>query len=119
VLATVIVATLLLLSLILMATTLFPSINVTAFALIGGGLLAVGLLLFGAVALRSSRGAKQVTVIESGPQVPREQWTMPPIALLERPLQSTGRRIAMLSMEGYLLLAIALLIVKGVQLAGG
>jgi Mn2+/Fe2+ NRAMP family transporter len=119
VLATVIVATLLLLSLILMATTLFPAINVTTFALIGGAVLAAGLLLFGAIALRSSRGAKQVTVIESAPQVPREQWTMPPIALLERPVQSTGRRVAMLSMEGYLLLAIALLIVKGVQLAGG
>jgi Mn2+/Fe2+ NRAMP family transporter len=119
VLATVIVSTLLLLSLILMATTLFPAINVSEFALIGGAVLAAGLLLFGAVALRSSRGAKQVTVIERGPRVPREQWTMPPIALLERPVQSTGRKIAMLSMEAYLLLAIALLIVKGVQLAGG
>jgi len=119
VLATVIVSTLLLLSLILMATTLFPAINVTEFALIGGAVLAAGLLLFGAVALRSSRGAEQVTVIERGPRVPKEQWTMPPITLLERPVQSTGRKIAMLSMEAYLLLAIALLIVKGVQLAGG
>jgi hypothetical protein len=43
---------------------------------------------------------------------------MPPIALLERPVASTGRKVAMLSMEGYLLLAIAMLIVKAVQLGG-
>jgi hypothetical protein len=38
---------------------------------------------------------------------------------LQRPRASTGRKLAMLSMEAYLLLAIALLIVKAVQLAGG
>jgi hypothetical protein len=59
-----------------------------------------------------------VSVIDKGPQVPREQWTMPPVALLERPVQSTARRVAMWSMEAYLALAIALLIVKGIQLGG-
>ncbi len=44
-------AILLLLSLILMATTVFPNIDVTEFALIGGAVMAVGLLVFGAVAL--------------------------------------------------------------------
>ncbi len=119
VLATLIVSTLLLLSLILMASTLFPTVNVTTVALVGGAVLAVGLLTFGALVLRSRRGASKVAVIQTGPQVPKEQWTMPPIALLARPEASTGRKLAMLSMEAYLLLAIALLIVKAVQLAGG
>jgi NRAMP (natural resistance-associated macrophage protein)-like metal ion transporter len=119
VLATVIVSTLLLLSLILMATTLFPSIDVSAFSEIGGAVMLVVLLAAGGFVLRSRRGAKEVSVIQSGPQIPREQWTMPPIALLERPRASTARKLAMLSMEGYLLLAIVLLIVKAVQLAGG
>jgi NRAMP (natural resistance-associated macrophage protein)-like metal ion transporter len=119
VLATVIVSVLLLLSLILMATTLFPKINVTTFTLIGGGVVAAGLLGFGAFALRSRGAAKGVTVIGDKPAVPREQWTMPPIALLARPEASRTRKVAMLSMEGYLLLAIVLLIVKAVQLAGG
>jgi hypothetical protein len=119
VLATVIVSVLLLLSLILMATTLFPTINVTTFSLVGGAVLVVALLTAGVFALRSLRGAREVTVIETRPQVPKEQWTMPPIALLSRPPQSTARRAAMLSLEVYLLLAIALLIVKAVQLAGG
>jgi Mn2+/Fe2+ NRAMP family transporter len=119
VLATVIVGVLVLLSLILMGTTLFPKIDVTALSLIGAGVLVAALLLFGAVALRSRRGAEAVTVIEPGPAVPKEQWTMPPLALLARPQVSRARRFAMLTMEGYLLLAVALLVVKAVQLAGG
>jgi NRAMP (natural resistance-associated macrophage protein)-like metal ion transporter len=119
VLASVIVATLVLLSLILMATTLFPSIDVTAVALGGAAGLAVGLLGFGMVALRSRRGASKVAVIETGPQVPKEQWTMPPIALLSRPEWSTSKKIAMLTLRGYLLVSVILLIVKAVQLGGG
>jgi Mn2+/Fe2+ NRAMP family transporter len=118
-LASVIVATLVLLSLILMATTLFPNINVTAVSLGGGAVLAVGLLGFGLVALRSHRGAAAVTVIESQPAIPKEQWTMPPLALLARPQWSTTRKVAMLTLRGYLLVSVILLIVKAVQLGGG
>jgi len=119
VLASVIVAVLVLLSLILMATTMFPSIDVTTVSLVGGVLLAVGLLGFGFVALRSWRGAAGVTVIESGPSIPKEQWTMPPLALLARPVWSTGRKVAMLTLRGYLVVSVVLLVVKAVQLGGG
>jgi Mn2+/Fe2+ NRAMP family transporter len=118
-LASVIVAVLVLLSLILMATTMFPNINVTEVSLIGGALLAVGLVAFGLAALRSRRGAAAVTVIESEPAVPKEQWTMPPLALLARPEWSTGRKVAMLTLRGYLVLSVILLIIKAVQLGGG
>jgi Mn2+/Fe2+ NRAMP family transporter len=117
VLASVIIATLVLLSLILMASTLFPSINVTSVALIGGAVLAAGLLVFGAVSLRSARGA--APVVETGPAIPKQQWTMPPLALLARPEWSTGRKVAMLSLRGYLLISVILLIVKAIQLGGG
>ncbi|MBV9681540.1 MAG: divalent metal cation transporter [Solirubrobacterales bacterium] len=119
VLAVVIEAVLLLLSLILMATTVFPHIDVTAFTVVGAAVISAGLLVFGALVLRGRRRRGPVKPPASGPRVPREQWTMPPIALLERPVQSTGRRVAMLALEGYLLLAVAMLIVKAVQLAGG
>ncbi len=115
-LASVIVATLVLLSLILMATTLFPSISVTKFAFVGGAVLAIGLLGLGAVVGGPRR--RRAPALSPGPRVPREQWTMPPIALLARPQQSATRRIAMLTMEGYLLLAVALLVVKAIQLGG-
>ncbi len=119
VLASVIVAILVLLSLILMASTLFPKIDVTAVTLGGAVALVTGLLGFGVVTLRSRRRASAVTVIEPSSSVPKEQWTMPPLALLGRPQWSTSRKAAMLTMRGYLLISIILLIVKAVQLGGG
>jgi NRAMP (natural resistance-associated macrophage protein)-like metal ion transporter len=117
-LASVIVAVLVLLSLILMATTLFPSVDVTTLSLVGGVVLAVGLIGFGLVSLRSRRGGGAVTVIEGEDEVPREQWTMPPLALLARPEWSTGRKLAMLTLRVYLLVSMILLIVKAAQLGG-
>ena len=118
VLASVIVAILVLLSLILMATTIFPNIDVTTVALVGGAVLAVGLLGFGAVTFaRTPTGRGRDG--RRGPTVPKQQWTMPPLALLRRPKWSTGRKIAMLTLRGYLAIAVILLIVKAVQLGGG
>jgi Mn2+/Fe2+ NRAMP family transporter len=119
VLASVIVATLVLLSLILMATVLFPNIDVTSVSLIGGGVLVVGLIGFGIAVLWSRRGGSGVTVIETGPQVPREQWTMPPLALLGRPPWSLSRKVTMLTLRGYLLVSVVLLIIKAVRLGHG
>jgi NRAMP (natural resistance-associated macrophage protein)-like metal ion transporter len=118
VLASVIVATLVLLSLILMATTLFPSVDVTSLSLAGGALLALGLLAFGLASLRSRRAAGAVTVIGNEEDIPKEQWTMPPLALLARPEWSMGRKLAMLTLRGYLLVSTILLIVKAAQLGG-
>jgi NRAMP (natural resistance-associated macrophage protein)-like metal ion transporter len=118
VLASVIVAVLVLLSLILMATTLFPAINVTQTALIGAGILTAALLVFGAVILWNRRGAERVTVI-AGPDIPKEEWTMPSIALLAPAQWSTGKKAAMLAMRSYLVVSVVLLVIKAVQLGGG
>jgi NRAMP (natural resistance-associated macrophage protein)-like metal ion transporter len=116
--ASTIVAVLVLLSLILMATTVFPKIDVTRFALIGGAVVVVALLGFGLATLRSQRRARAITVLEEEPHLPREQWTMPPLALLERPRWSTGRKVAMLTLRGYLVVSVVLLVVKAAQLGG-
>jgi NRAMP (natural resistance-associated macrophage protein)-like metal ion transporter len=118
ILATVIVAVLVLLSLILMVTTVFPAIDVTRFALIGGGAFAAVLLAFGAWILHSSRGAGEVTVIDESPTVPKAQWTMPQLTFLEPAVWSTGKKAAMLGLRGYLVVSVVLLIVKAVQLGG-
>jgi NRAMP (natural resistance-associated macrophage protein)-like metal ion transporter len=119
VLATIIVATLVLLSLILMATTVFPTLNVTSFALIGGGTFAVALLAFGAWALRNSRTRGDVTVIDEEPSVvPKAQWTMPQLTFLEPAVWSTGKKAAMLGLRGYLVVSVVLLVVKAAQLSG-
>ncbi|HUB76413.1 MAG TPA: hypothetical protein VL977_05115, partial [Solirubrobacteraceae bacterium] len=118
VLACIIVSVLVLLSLILMATTVFPHIDVARFALIGGAALAAALAIFGAAAVRSRRSSGGVTVIDRGTQVPKAQWTMPPLALLERPAASRARSAALAAMWGYLVLSVVILVIKAAELAG-
>ena len=43
---------------------------------------------------------------------------MPPLALLRRPEWSTGRKVAMLGLQAYLVVSVIILIVKAAQLAG-
>jgi len=115
VLASVIVAVLVELSLILVATTMFPSIDGAQLFLymsIGlvAGLLAAGVYarLHPAPALEDPFGAMS--------EEQRRAWTMPPLALLERPRWSPGRRAGMFVLRAYLAVAVVLLIVKTVQL---
>jgi NRAMP (natural resistance-associated macrophage protein)-like metal ion transporter len=117
--ASVVVGTLVLLSLILTITTLFPKVDVTALAVGGGSALAIVLAAMGLEALRSRRGAEAVTVIDDRRAVPREQWTMPLAVLLSRPRWSRRRHVMMVALGAYMVVALAMLIVKAVQLSGG
>jgi NRAMP (natural resistance-associated macrophage protein)-like metal ion transporter len=124
-LASVIVGVLVELSLILMASTMFPSVNVPQlFVYMTAALVAI-LLAMGLYSLRSRPAVKAIELASSaqGQQAPaataheeRRTWTMAPLALLERPVWSPGRKAAMLLLRGYLLVAVLLLIVKTVQL---
>jgi Mn2+/Fe2+ NRAMP family transporter len=112
--ASVIVAVLVELSLILMASTMFPSIDVTSvFEYLSAG-LAIALAVAGAYALR--RGCAAAAPDEE-PAPERATWTMPPLALLQRPTWSAGRKAGMLVLRCYLLIAMVLLAVKTIQLA--
>ena len=114
--AGIVVGVLIVLSLVLTITTLFPSVSVGQLAVGGGVALGVGLAAMGIVSLRSAAPAPPDP---AGPRVPKEQWTMPPAALLSRPQWSRGRHIAMMALGGYMVVALVMLIVKAVQLAGG
>jgi NRAMP (natural resistance-associated macrophage protein)-like metal ion transporter len=116
-LATVIVAVLMLLSLILTLTTLLPSVSVTTLVLIGAATLLVVLLGMGAAALRSRSGVAGTAV--KSPGVPKERWTMPPAALLSRPRLSARRHAALVALGVYMVVALVMLVVKAVGLAGG
>jgi NRAMP (natural resistance-associated macrophage protein)-like metal ion transporter len=115
ILAVVIVAVLVELSLILVATTMFPSLSAATLF----GYLSVALVLALAAAgvyQRTHRGPALEDPFASMSEEQRRTWTMPPLALLERPAWSPGRRAGMLVLRGYLVVAVVLLVVKSVQL---
>jgi hypothetical protein len=81
----------------------------------GGGVLVLGLAAIGASAVRE-RGDVDAYPAAS---VPREHWTMPPVTLLSRPRLSGVRRAALFTLGGYMVVALVMLLVKSIQLAGG
>jgi hypothetical protein len=114
--AAVIVSGLLVLSMVLVISTAFPAVDVNrlvvALALITGVVLLVG----GAWLWNGQRGAVREQEVS---RAERENWRMPALVLLERPTWSAPRRVAMVLMAGYLILAVLLLAVKAGQLALG
>jgi hypothetical protein len=81
----------------------------------GGAVVVIALLGFALATLRSRRAGTGITIRDDESDIPREQWTMPPLALLEPPLV---HRPKMLTMRGYLVISVILLIVKAAQLGG-
>jgi Mn2+/Fe2+ NRAMP family transporter len=114
--ATFIVSVLLVLSLVLVVSTVIPSIDVTKLVIGIGSAVAVVLVVVGVWVWFSQRGAVHPPEVS---RAERENWRMPGLALLERPTWSVGRRVAMLTLSGYLVLAIIVLAVKAVELALG
>ena len=110
--AVVIISVLLMLSGILMVTTLFPGIDVPALTLVFGAVLVAALIVIGVLSLRRPRPSED----REERRRARETWTMRPLALLDRPTWSPMRRVAMLALSGYLVIAVLLLLVKAVQL---
>ena len=97
-----------------------PHVDVTTLAIVGAVVLAAILVAIGLASLRSrAPGAAGVTFVPSELDVPKEHWTMPPATLLSRPRFSASRRAGMLVLGGYMVVALVMLIVKSVQLAGG
>ena len=112
-----VVAVLVTLSVILTASVLFPAINAGQIAAIMAACGVAGLLAGGyALARRLRAGVPASPPVASGG---RDSWRMPPLALLERPVMSTGRKIGMAALRLYLAAAMILVIVKIVRLALG
>jgi len=109
-----VVTVLIALSLILTASVLDPGITARQIVLILGGCGAAGLLgLAGAAAWRLRSGALAPAVVD---RAGRENWRMPPLALLRRPPVPLGRKIGMTILRSYLAVATVLVAVKIVQL---
>ncbi|HYM97440.1 MAG TPA: divalent metal cation transporter, partial [Candidatus Sulfotelmatobacter sp.] len=114
--AAVIVSVLLILSLVLVISTVFPEVDVSRLVVVLGVLMTVALAAGG---FWLWFGQRHVTPPAAVSRAERENWRMPALALLERPTWSAARRVAMLTLSGYLVLAIVLLAVKAVQIALG
>jgi Mn2+/Fe2+ NRAMP family transporter len=110
-----VVTVLVALSLILTASVLDPGLTARQIGFILGGCCALALLgLAGVAARRLRSGTLAPAVIDrSG----RENWRMPPLALLRRPAVPLGRKIGMTILRSYLAVATVLVAVKIVQLA--
>jgi hypothetical protein len=91
--------------------------------LVGGTLLAV-IVLAATTALRRVRGGRTATTAATTAttasivgKAERDAWRTPPLADLPKPVLTLSRRIWMGALRGYLVVAVALVIVKVVQLA--
>jgi NRAMP (natural resistance-associated macrophage protein)-like metal ion transporter len=112
--AGLIIGVLLVLSLILVISTVIPSIDVARLLVVLSSAM-VGVLIGGATWLSVSH--RRAAPIPEMSRAERENWRMPALALLERPTWSLPRRIAMLTMAGYIVVAVLFLAIKAVQLA--
>jgi NRAMP (natural resistance-associated macrophage protein)-like metal ion transporter len=117
VVAVVIVAVLILLSGILMTTTLFPDADVVTLSIgLAVGIAVSGLIAVVVLRVVERRREQTFSVVVDWSGVDREQWRMPPLALLEPVRWSTGTKVGMLALRGYLVVGAVLLVVKAVQL---
>ena len=119
--AGVIISVLLVLSGALVITTLFPGLNagLTA-AWTAAGMAAAAALTFGWLRItRSRRPAPPQHLAATMSPAERLNWRMPPLALLKPVRWSTGTKVAVLTLRGYLVVSVLLLIVKAVRLGTG
>jgi NRAMP (natural resistance-associated macrophage protein)-like metal ion transporter len=121
VLATFIIGVLLVLSGTLVVSTLFRNLDALKVAAwIAVVLVALAVLAVAWFGLtRNRRPPPQPHPRATMSEAERTAWRMPPIALLKPAEWSTGRKVALLTLRGYLVISVLLLIVKAVRLGGG
>ncbi|MEU1289694.1 NRAMP family divalent metal transporter [Kitasatospora sp. NPDC005856] len=112
---TVVVGVLVTLSVILTASVLFPDISAGTIEGIIAGCGVAGVLAAGYSFTRRRTATKEDPIDRTG----RDDWRMPPLETLTKPVISTGYKIGMGALRSYLLIAMVLVVVKIVQTALG
>jgi hypothetical protein len=115
-----IVGILVLLSVVLTVSVLFPNITgsqIEGILLAGIG-VGLGVALF--LVIQGRRSRNRVTVDDVlADTTRRDTWRMPNLSRLERPVMSRQRKVGLITLRGYLLIAFVLVIVKIVEVAVG
>jgi hypothetical protein len=121
-----IIGVLVLLSLVLTAATLFPHLSGGQLAALLAGGVGLGALAVAGWALARSVARRRGTLpgdpeaeLDTGVVRAAERltWRMPPLESLPKPAWSPGRKLGMLTLRLYLVIAVSLVIVKIVQLS--
>ena len=110
-----VVAVLVTLSVVLTASVMFPAITGRQIMEIVMVCAAASALAGAWVLARAHRALGGVPVDRAG----RENWRMPPLAMLSKPVLSTGRKLGLTALRAYLAIAMILVVVKLVQVAIG
>ncbi|HYB15604.1 MAG TPA: NRAMP family divalent metal transporter [Streptosporangiaceae bacterium] len=110
-----VIAVLITLSVVLTASVLFPAITGQQIMIIMAACVVASVAAGGWVLVRARRSVGGVPVDRTG----RDTWRMPPLAMLSKPVLSTGRKIGLAALRAYLAIAMILVIVKIVQVALG
>jgi Mn2+/Fe2+ NRAMP family transporter len=114
-LASLILGVLLILSVILVVSTIIPTIDVARLFLILAAVMIAGLLVAIAINVRARRAMPP----DPRMQEDRETWRMPSLALLNQPVKSRGRLIALCTVRGYAIIAMVSLLIKTILASRG
>jgi Mn2+/Fe2+ NRAMP family transporter len=109
----VVIAVLVSLSVVLTASVVFPGITGRQIIFIIGGCMTAAVAVGGSILLRSLRVRSSVEIDRRD----RENWRMPPLNVLTKPVMSTGRKLALGVLGSYMILAMILVLVRIIQMA--
>jgi len=111
----VVIAVLIALSVVLTASVVFPGITGRQILVIILGCMTAAVAVGGWTLLRSLRVQSSVEVDRRD----RENWRMPPLNVLSKPVMSAGRKVALAVLGSYMAIAMVLVIVRIIQMAIG
>jgi hypothetical protein len=111
--AATVVALLVALSVVLTASVLFPNITarqiIEIFCVCGAAAAILGAWTLA----RARRSVGGIPVDRTG----RDNWRMPPLAMLSKPVMSRSRKVGLTVLRSYLAIAMILVVVRLVQVA--
>jgi Mn2+/Fe2+ NRAMP family transporter len=108
-----VITVLIALSAVLTTSVVFPGITGRQILFIIGGCVTAAVAVGGTILVRSLRVRSTVKVDRRD----RENWRMPPLNMLTKPVMSGGRKVALAVLGGYMGIAMTLVMVRIIQLA--